>query len=52
MLLNYFWVWGPVDDIADGRVLDGIVVFSSWVGRGCFVFVVERGRMQLCIGFV
>ncbi len=39
-------------DVADGGVLDGVVMFSGWVGRGCVVFVVERERMLLCIGLV
>ena len=36
-------------DIADGGVLDGVVLFSGWVRRGCVVFVVERLKMLFCI---
>lgn len=43
--------WGPmgatVCDIVDGGVLDGVVVLTHWVGRGCVVFVNDRGRMLL-----
>ncbi len=43
---------GTVGDIADGGVLDGAVMLSGWVRRGCVVFVVERGRILLCIRLV
>ena len=38
--------------VADGGVLDGVVMLSAWVERVYAVFVAKTGRMLLCIQLV
>ena len=41
---------GPVGDIADGGVLDGMVMLSGWVVKGFIVFVAKRGKCCFALG--
>ena len=41
--------WGTVGDIADGGVIDGVVMLSDWVGKGLLCLLPrERKNAALC----